>query len=82
MFTIGDIAKKLDGRVIGDGNKIVSSISAPEDIKEGSIVFIKDKKNFARVIKKVVTNLKFTKLQDSPPSTKKREKRTLKVFLV
>jgi len=50
MFTIDEIAKKLDGRVIGDSNKIISNISTPEDIQDGSIVFIKDKKHFNLIL--------------------------------
>jgi len=43
-YTVGFIAEVIGGKVIGNKNRIVKTISPPDDIKTGSIVFLRDKK--------------------------------------
>ncbi len=46
MITVNEIAKLLDGKVVGDGNAQIHGMSAPSFAKEGEITFIADEKNF------------------------------------
>jgi len=46
MYTIGEIAKRIGGKVIGNSDKKVNKIVSPEDIEDESIVFIKNKRNY------------------------------------
>lgn len=46
MYTIEDIAKEIDGKVLGKSAQKVFSISSLDDIRSNSIVFIKNRKNF------------------------------------
>ncbi len=51
MYTVGYVAEKIGGRVIGNKEKEVSEICSPEDITKDSIVFIKDNQAFVRDLK-------------------------------
>ncbi len=46
MYKLKDIASRIEGEVYGNGDKEVSDLTTPEDIRNGSIAFIKDKKVF------------------------------------
>ncbi|UCB45127.1 MAG: UDP-3-O-(3-hydroxymyristoyl)glucosamine N-acyltransferase [Spirochaetota bacterium] len=49
MYTVGYIAEKISGRVVGNEKKEISEICSPENIKKDSIVFIKDKRMYDSV---------------------------------
>ena len=51
MYTVGFIAEQLGGRIIGNNKRVIKSISTLEDIRENSIVFIKNKRNFRSLVK-------------------------------
>jgi len=46
MYTVEEIAEKLGGAVIGDSKAKVKSVSTPESLTPGSIVFIKERGRF------------------------------------
>jgi UDP-3-O-[3-hydroxymyristoyl] glucosamine N-acyltransferase len=53
MYTIGHIAEKIGGRIIGRKDEKVSDICSPEEVKRNSVVFIKDKRRFDEMDKAV-----------------------------
>jgi len=48
-YTIGEIAERLHGRVIGNSKLSVHQVSTPENMEEDSIVFIRDKKTWREI---------------------------------
>lgn len=44
MHTVGFIAKEIGGRVVGNSDQEITSISSLEDVKSRSVVFLKDRK--------------------------------------
>jgi UDP-3-O-[3-hydroxymyristoyl] glucosamine N-acyltransferase len=46
MYTVGYIAEKIGGRVVGNDKKEISEICSPEEIKKDSVVFIKDRRMY------------------------------------
>lgn len=45
-YTVDCIAKEIDGRVLGNGDLLITGVSPLEDVKENTIVFVKEKKNY------------------------------------
>jgi len=50
LYTVHYIAEFLGGKVIGDRNREVFRVCAPEEVKEDSIVFLKEKAFFDNLI--------------------------------
>lgn len=49
MHTLEHIASAIGGEVVGNGKREILRVSRPEDGKEDSIVFIREKKNFDKM---------------------------------
>ncbi|MCK5095446.1 MAG: UDP-3-O-(3-hydroxymyristoyl)glucosamine N-acyltransferase [Spirochaetes bacterium] len=53
MHTVGSIAKEIGGRVVGNSDQEISSISPLEDVKSRSVVFLKNRKYLNRLEKNI-----------------------------
>jgi len=53
MYTAAEIAQRIGGKVFGDPEAQVDSVSIPEELTPGSIVFIKDRRRFDEMVKSV-----------------------------
>ncbi len=51
MYTVGLIAEEIGGRVIGNKDQKIGSISSLEDVKSGSVLLIRDKRIFSKLEK-------------------------------
>jgi UDP-3-O-[3-hydroxymyristoyl] glucosamine N-acyltransferase len=52
MYTVDFIAQQIAGRVIGEGERKIERICPPDNITDGSIVFIKEKRRYEKLEKK------------------------------
>ncbi|MBI5206575.1 MAG: UDP-3-O-(3-hydroxymyristoyl)glucosamine N-acyltransferase [Candidatus Firestonebacteria bacterium] len=48
LFTVGDLAKHVDGKIIGDENESIKSIASLENAKKGDITFAVEKEKARR----------------------------------
>ncbi len=56
MYTIEKIADYLGGKVIGNRDGLILALTPPEELKDKSIVFIKDKRIYREVLERLERN--------------------------
>jgi UDP-3-O-[3-hydroxymyristoyl] glucosamine N-acyltransferase len=49
VYTLGEIAKRIGGKVHGSSERIVRCVSPIEQVEKDSIVFVRDRKNFMKI---------------------------------
>jgi len=49
LYTVGEIAERVHGRVIGNAGLRVHGVSIPENMEKNSLVFIRDKKTWREI---------------------------------